>query len=323
MTDALRYDAENVLVVHILSASIKGAEYEVEPHLLFNAYHRTTTALYVRKAPHSYGWDIMPRALSAGIWRDVTLTEECRYGFRYVYPHLQRIDGDRGTVKVVFDSAVPREYLHTDITYKITGTCGEHTFTATDTFKSPAGFFTFHIDGLKLWWPHPYGAQNLYDITMEATTADGKLHFTHTFRFGFRTLDPYRPYIPSSPYITDEAFRLGDKFFPENHLWGPRDYFKSDFYTGANAYFVSETGYHGCPARSSIEKFIDSEYVWPYFQNPQWKSPLLRSVRLRLPHDADAQAGAAALRRGEDGESLYRRSQRQYGSRQTADDVFR
>ncbi len=29
--------------------------------------------LYVRKAPHMYGWDIMPRAVSAGIWRPVTL----------------------------------------------------------------------------------------------------------------------------------------------------------------------------------------------------------------------------------------------------------
>src|SRR5471032_1304423 len=29
--------------------------------------------LYVRKAPHMYGWDIMPRALSAGLWRPVWL----------------------------------------------------------------------------------------------------------------------------------------------------------------------------------------------------------------------------------------------------------
>lgn len=28
-------------------------------------------SLPIRKARHSYGWDIMPRAVSAGIWRDV------------------------------------------------------------------------------------------------------------------------------------------------------------------------------------------------------------------------------------------------------------
>ena len=31
---------------------------------------------YARRAPSTYGWDIMPRLVSAGIWRDVTLKIE-------------------------------------------------------------------------------------------------------------------------------------------------------------------------------------------------------------------------------------------------------
>ncbi len=42
--------------------------------------------------------------------------------------------------------------------------------------------------------------------------------------------DPYRPYLPSSPYVTPAAVGHPDRM-PEQHLWGPRDYFKSDFYT--------------------------------------------------------------------------------------------
>jgi putative Mn2+ efflux pump MntP len=60
---------------------------------------------------------------------------------------------------------------------------------------------------------------------------------------------------------------FGDKFekkaqenMSEDHLWGPRDYYKSDYYTGSKAHFVSEIGYHGCPSRKSIEKFIDKIY---------------------------------------------------------------
>ena len=31
---------------------------------------------YLRKAPHCFGWDIMPRLVSAGIWRDVSIVEQ-------------------------------------------------------------------------------------------------------------------------------------------------------------------------------------------------------------------------------------------------------
>ena len=84
--------------------------------------------------------------------------------------------------------------------------------------------------------------------------------------------DPERAYIPSSPYIDSRAYesgRAGDT--PEKHLWGPRDYFKSDFYTSSRASFASETGYHGCPAPSSIRKFISPARMWPWQDNPEWQ----------------------------------------------------
>lgn len=83
--------------------------------------------------------------------------------------------------------------------------------------------------------------------------------------------DGTRPYLPSSPYFSEEVMKNGGwDFVPENHLWGPRDYFKSPFYTNYNCHFISETGYHGCPSLKSIEKFIDKEYIWPIYDNPQW-----------------------------------------------------
>ena len=79
--------------------------------------------------------------------------------------------------------------------------------------------------------------------------------------------DPSRPYLASSPYI---ATLKDNGRSPENHLWGPRDYFKSDFYSQSKAHFVSETGYHGCPSLESIKKFITPEKVWPYINNDEW-----------------------------------------------------
>ena len=84
--------------------------------------------------------------------------------------------------------------------------------------------------------------------------------------------DPDRIYIPSSPYIDSKAWESGRPGeTPEKHLWGPRDYFKSDFYTKATASFASETGYHGCPAPSSIKKFISEENLWPWQGNDEWQ----------------------------------------------------
>ncbi len=85
-----------------------------------------------------------------------------------------------------------------------------------------------------------------------------------------------RPYLPSSPYIPGEVFALGIRSqrigstLSEDHLWGVRDYYKSDFYKNNMAHFISEIGYPGCPPMESIRKFITPDKVWPYTDNSEW-----------------------------------------------------
>lgn len=86
-----------------------------------------------------------------------------------------------------------------------------------------------------------------------------------------RRNDPARPFLPSSPYIEGGVFDAGKaEFVPERHLWGPRDYFKSDFYKNSYAHFASETGYHGCPSLESVRKFISPDKLWPPEDNDEW-----------------------------------------------------
>lgn len=87
-----------------------------------------------------------------------------------------------------------------------------------------------------------------------------------------RLNDSGRPYLASSPYISTQVYEMSDGYAscPENHLWGPRDYFKSDYYKQNKAHFVSETGYFGCPSMDSVKKFITPEKVWPYTDNSEW-----------------------------------------------------
>lgn len=69
-----------------------------------------------------------------------------------------------------------------------------------------------------------------------------------------REHDATRPYLPSSPYLDETAYAYG--LPSEDHLWGPRDYFKGDFYKNPVCHFASEIGYHGCNSPESLRKFI-------------------------------------------------------------------
>ena len=82
--------------------------------------------------------------------------------------------------------------------------------------------------------------------------------------------DGTRPYLPSSPYVSDKAYKVDRSKLAEQHLWGPRDRFKGEYYSKAEVCFASEIGYHGCPSPDSVVKFIDKEYLWPPQNNKQW-----------------------------------------------------
>ncbi|MBE0699394.1 MAG: glycoside hydrolase family 2, partial [Anaerolineaceae bacterium] len=86
-------------------------------------------------------------------------------------------------------------------------------------------------------------------------------------------LDPYRHYVPSSPYIPPSLSEVSNSydFTPEQHLWGPRNYYKSPYYLEHSAHFIGEIGYHGCTNVESIRKFISPEHVWPWQDNPEWR----------------------------------------------------
>lgn len=91
--------------------------------------------------------------------------------------------------------------------------------------------------------------------------------------------DPFHIYLPSSPYM-DQPYR--EKMHPfdfcypemerytEQHLWGPRDYFRGDYYSKNIANFASEIGYHGCPSPESVGKFLSEDKRWPWQNNMDW-----------------------------------------------------
>ena len=83
-------------------------------------------------------------------------------------------------------------------------------------------------------------------------------------RRAVRDHDYSHPYLPSSPYVDSVAFQNVGAKCSEAHLWGPRDYYKGEYYATASAHFASEIGYHGCPSPETLAKFIPREHLLSY-----------------------------------------------------------
>jgi beta-mannosidase len=422
----------NRLAVELSSPMLAAAD------LPYDAYstHLNTNyeSLRVRKAPSCYGWDIMPRTLSAGLWRDVDLEIEGPNEIKDLFFSVRSLYKKSALITCAYQTHSDAKHF-AGLQLRITGTCGESSFTIIHKMHFVSGRFDFEIANPLLWWPNGYGPANVYDVKAELLK-DGQVVAEYFTSFGVRTvkldrtditdsyggefcfivngekilckgsnwvpadalhsrdagryekmlklwvdtgcnilriwgggvyedhafysfcdrhgimvwqdfvmacgtypidegflavirkeaeavvtklrnhpsiilwsgdnecdalammlaeqdpncnritrevlpqvvtrLDPYREYLASSPYISPAVTAHGltykriEHLLPESHLWGPRDYFKSAYYTGARCHFASETGYHGCNNLSSIKNFISQDKLWPWQNNDQW-----------------------------------------------------
>ncbi len=100
-----------------------------------------------------------------------------------------------------------------------------------------------------------------------------------------RLHDGARPYLPSSPHYGPDVTADNRRYASEDHLWGPRNYYKSAFYVTSPCHFVSEIGYHGCPAPSSVARFISPHKLWPPEDNEEWLLHATSMPRDRAPFD--------------------------------------
>ena len=429
VTGKLNAAGPNILTVRLRSPIIEAAGRRYDPAYTINAGRTNQEAVWIRKPAHAYGWDIMPRAVSAGLWRPVELIVHAQHEVAEMYFATLSAQPGQATLTVSYELLTHLALLP-QLRLRVEGRCGDSTFHYVHKVEFSAGRFEIEVRNPRLWWPRGYGDPNLYQVTTELLAGD-KVLAKREDRVGIRKLelirtetttlekpgqflfkvngvpilvkgsnwvpadafhsrdagryerilalfvdlgcnmlrswggnvyeddaffeicdrngimvwqdfsmacaiypqtpeflevmrqeavsvvrklrnhpslalwsgdnevdesyyfngfdpahnkitrevlpqvvfecDPYRPYLPSSPYMSPEVIATGlTKLMPEDHLWGPRDYFKSSYYTEHTAHFVSEIGYHGCPNLSSIKRFVDEQHVWPWQSNSQW-----------------------------------------------------
>lgn len=99
VTDLLK-SGDNIIHVRILSPVIEGRNQEITIFSRAQGGSRWES-VFIRKAPHMYGWDIMPRIVSAGIWKDVYLERVPETGFRSVYWVTSSVDLEKKTANLL------------------------------------------------------------------------------------------------------------------------------------------------------------------------------------------------------------------------------
>ena len=145
---------------------------------------------YFRKAPHMYGWDIMPHLPVSGIWRDVRL--EIRPAVRIDQSAwiVKDIDRERKTAGLVALCRIHAPFCHY---YKATVRCtlarnGKVCVLSESPFRGAQFKAKLRIGEAEFWWPRGAGAQPLYDAKIEVVGEDGQVLAANVCRVGIRTV---------------------------------------------------------------------------------------------------------------------------------------
>ena len=220
---------KNLLTVHIESPIDYATKQEFFPFM--TGFPMDFEGLVIRKAAHMYGWDIMCRMVSAGIWKDVELQYKDKVRVDSLY--LATIDAGRrnggwnGWIWAQYHVLVsPKKFGKYRV--KLEGKCGDSTFEINSKLYFDRATLRTDVPNAKLWWPHGYGDPNLYDITFSVLDEEGNVVCDYKTKFGIRkcVLD-----WEESGVGKDGKFAIevnGERIMCKGTNWVPVDAFHSN-----------------------------------------------------------------------------------------------
>lgn len=213
---------ENELVVHIKPVCIEARKYRIPASS--NAPKYNGGSLYVRKAAHMYTWDIMPRIISAGIWKEVSIQPSKKNQIHDVYFVTNHIDLENKTAELRFfiDLDAEGDFMK-DYSYTVEGVCGESKFAFSEQLWHTQQQKFFTVENAQFWWPRNAGEQNLYD-TKISLYYQGELCDTYSLKLGIRTMKLERTDVTDTNGSGEFCFRVnGKKIFVLGSNWVPLD----------------------------------------------------------------------------------------------------
>ncbi len=205
--DASRADLpgeSNHLVVRLAPVMQAAEGMAYEPGML--SWEHRFEGLFLRKAPHVWGWDILPRAVSAGIWRSVRLEVVPENRIEWIYYWTVSARPEETALGVRFQVSVGKEFRPgiDPLEMRFEGECGELRFSYTWPLEFSSDGCTIPIKAPKLWWPAGYGEPNLYTVTASLRLG-GKVLAQRTARVGLRRLVVARSELAGKAWTLEPA----------------------------------------------------------------------------------------------------------------------
>ena len=180
----------------------------------------------IRKAPHMYGWDILPRLISAGLWRDVNLVIKKPTRFEQVYWMTNSVNVNNRTAHLILDWQLSTNYpTIDDLIMEVSLAEGKNVI-----YKNSYPLFSFcgrqqiSLDNVNFWWPKGYGNPALYDATVRIIDNKNNTLDEKKQRIGIRTAELTRTDITTEEKPGEFVFKInGEKIFIRGTNWVPLD----------------------------------------------------------------------------------------------------
>ena len=226
VTSYLEKGKDNELQVIIRSAVIESQNYFLSPLVNKSTGSANVESAFIRKAPHMYGWDIMPRLVSAGLWRNVELNISDPVCFTDVHWMTARVNVERRSASMIVDYQlkIPFDLLskcQAVITLKRNG---KEVFRRSWRVLSSASRQNVNLSDADLWWPRGYGEPALYEGEISIVDEKGIILASNSKKIGIRTiaLDFTELTTPEKP--GEFCFKVnGEKIFIKGSNWVPLD----------------------------------------------------------------------------------------------------
>lgn len=216
---------ENEIVVKFCPTYSEAAKYDYP--LFSNTHAIGFEALTVRKAASSFGWDIMPRTVSCGIWRDVYLQEKKKERIDTVYAVTWGIKDNTAEVLFYFRGKIDWPYGEDIYELDISAECDDSVISVRKKLRFGGIRFGVSVENPKLWWPKGSGPANLYKGVAKLIK-NGSVIDTYDLQFGIRTVDLERTDHTDRDGRGEFVFRInGKKIFCKGTNWVPMDAFHS------------------------------------------------------------------------------------------------
>ena len=226
VTGLLEKNKENELQVIIRSAVLEAQNYLVGPLVIKGGGSVNVESVNIRKAPHMYGWDILPRLVSAGLWRNVELRVVDPVRFTDVHWMTVRADVERRRSEIIVDYQLK-------IPFNLFDKCqanirmkreGKEVFNRSWRVLSFAPRHSFNLSNADFWWPRGYGDPALYECEISIIDENGNILAIDKKNIGLRTvvLEYTELTTPENP--GEFCFKVnGEKIFIKGSNWVPMD----------------------------------------------------------------------------------------------------